>query len=980
MQNDILFDTSKVFLPSATACRINAAIGTNSSGCENDPVSGSCKTLSRNLASCGASPTPPGCEGQAATVSRFRGIVASTAVPSNNFIPDGVVLYTCDFTIVSASDLPARLTNSNVVASDPFGARLTATGVNGQIGSGTLSTPTPHATATRTPTACSGVCASINIGSAQANASNRALVAIVVVGANVGGTQNDILFDTTKVRLASAAACRVNPAIGTGDNGCEEDPVVGPCKTLSRNLVSCGASPTPAGCAGQPAHVSRFRGIVAATAVPNSNPIPSGSVLYTCEFEIVNPAGLSAQLKNGSIVASEPVGTRLNATGSDGLIVGVGTPLPTSTALVVRTPTPSPARQSFVEIGRGTPGQNGLVDISVRLTTDGRLVAGVQNDIVFDGLAVRLPSASSCRINPAIGTDNANCEESADRITQPCKTLSRNLVRCGDEPDAPGCGGASPDTYRFRGLIAATAVPNTVSIPSGSTLYTCTFEVMNSGRLPSALFARKVVASSPFGTLLDASGVDGRVESGPAAPSRTATQTATRTATRTPTKTNTPTQTATATPTRTPTPTPTVTPTRTPTFTPSMTPTPTATATNTSTRTPDPGLSQRCMFVANRGSAELSLHDGRSDEYLGLGTCGQGTCRAEEVALIPGGASALVGASDRGGSVLFFDIARRTIAGVLEVQDSGGIGGIVAHPEGRVAYVSLRGTQEIAVVDLLQRRISERIPVGGGPSAMAISSEGATLFVSLPNERRIAIVSTSERRIVDAIDVRSGPRLGGLALDADDRRLVVTAEADGVDEVSLWIIDVASGGIGATVKGLDLGRGIAISSDGRFAYAASRRRNVVTAINLASARAFLEFPLSSAPSRVALSPDDRYVLVTTECDGISSCRGGGVAVIDTLTNAVTGSIAVGSEPVGIAVAPISCERSRATPTPAPPKCVGDCTADGVVTVDELIRGTSIALGNQLLTSCTIMDANRDGVVTVEELVRAVQGALNGCPL
>src|SRR5262245_24942909 len=67
-------------------------------------------------------------------------------------------------------------------------------------------------------------------------------------GASVGGTQNDLLFDTRVVRLASVTGCRIHPEIGTNRPGCDADPIVGPCKTLSRNLVNCSNSPTAPGC------------------------------------------------------------------------------------------------------------------------------------------------------------------------------------------------------------------------------------------------------------------------------------------------------------------------------------------------------------------------------------------------------------------------------------------------------------------------------------------------------------------------------------------------------------------------------------------------------------------------------------------------------------------------------------------------------------------------------------------------------------
>jgi hypothetical protein len=70
-----------------------------------------------------------------------------------------------------------------------------------------------------------------------------------------------------------------------------------------------------------------------------------------------------------------------------------------------------------------------------------------------------------------------------------------------------------------------------------------------------------------------------------------------------------------------------------------------------------------------------------------------------------------------------------------------------------------------------------------------------------------------------------------------------------------------------------------------------------------------------------------------------------------------------------------------TPTPPPtsvPPCSGDCNADGVVGVDEVITGVNIALGTLRLSACMPFDASGDGVVTIDEIVKAVNAALSGC--
>ncbi len=76
--------------------------------------------------------------------------------------------------------------------------------------------------------------------------------------------------------------------------------------------------------------------------------------------------------------------------------------------------------------------------------------------------------------------------------------------------------------------------------------------------------------------------------------------------------------------------------------------------------------------------------------------------------------------------------------------------------------------------------------------------------------------------------------------------------------------------------------------------------------------------------------------------------------------------------------PTMAPTTTVLPTPVP--CTGDCNEDAEVTIDELIVGVNLALGNALLSECPRFDGNADGTVTIDELVTAVNAALNGCPL
>lgn len=76
-----------------------------------------------------------------------------------------------------------------------------------------------------------------------------------------------------------------------------------------------------------------------------------------------------------------------------------------------------------------------------------------------------------------------------------------------------------------------------------------------------------------------------------------------------------------------------------------------------------------------------------------------------------------------------------------------------------------------------------------------------------------------------------------------------------------------------------------------------------------------------------------------------------------------------------------------TPTPTPTgvptgtvaACVGDCDGLGTVTINELIRGVNISLGEQPISECPSFDCDDDGTVPVNCLIQGVNNSLDGCP-
>ncbi len=366
-QNDILFDNTVLSLPSVARCRINPTIDSQNADCENDPneVTAPCKNLISSLDVCGDNPQPDGCPpGAGSNITRFRSLVTAFAVQVFNPIPDGL-LYECEFDVLHPDALPTNLTNAEVAASRPLGQVIhDVIGSDGAVTdappptppavTATASIPLPSTTPTRSATPTSTptgtvpptpVGLQIIVGSAGADNQGKAIIPVSLFsgGANVGGMQNDILFDNTIVSLASFSSCQLNPEIGTTPDGCSLDPeeVTLPCKTLNRRLNRCGTSPQPVGCpANAGENISRFRALIASTAVQTTNPLPNG-LLYTCSFDVLDADRLPAALINVNAIVASPFGMKLSPVVAVNGAVTDESPPPASS-----TPTVSPTSPS----------------------------------------------------------------------------------------------------------------------------------------------------------------------------------------------------------------------------------------------------------------------------------------------------------------------------------------------------------------------------------------------------------------------------------------------------------------------------------------------------------------------------------------------------------------------------------------------------------------------------------------------------------
>ncbi len=81
---------------------------------------------------------------------------------------------------------------------------------------------------------------------------------------------------------------------------------------------------------------------------------------------------------------------------------------------------------------------------------------------------------------------------------------------------------------------------------------------------------------------------------------------------------------------------------------------------------------------------------------------------------------------------------------------------------------------------------------------------------------------------------------------------------------------------------------------------------------------------------------------------------------------------------GIAVSLLVATLFAAAPVAGQGTCVGDCSANNAVAINEVILCVAIGLGNRPVADCNSCDSNDNGLVAINELIQAVGAALNGC--
>lgn len=109
-------------------------------------------------------------------------------------------------------------------------------------------------------------------------------------------------------------------------------------------------------------------------------------------------------------------------------------------------------------------------------------------------------------------------------------------------------------------------------------------------------------------------------------------------------------------------------------------------------------------------------------------------------------------------------------------------------------------------------------------------------------------------------------------------------------------VDTKTHQIVATIPLMDVTHDVAVTPDGKHLYVSLRNLNKIAVISTAEDRLVVTIPQGRKPDLIVMDPVENVAYVTNRHSGT-------VSVIDLRTHTVTGKIAVGANPHGMALQP-----------------------------------------------------------------------------
>jgi YVTN family beta-propeller protein len=220
---------------------------------------------------------------------------------------------------------------------------------------------------------------------------------------------------------------------------------------------------------------------------------------------------------------------------------------------------------------------------------------------------------------------------------------------------------------------------------------------------------------------------------------------------------------------------------------------------------------------------------------------------------------------------------------------------VAVAPNGAQLYVADPVGQQVLVVDTATNKVSGHFRIDAGPPQFLAFGppQAHRLYVSVWDHLRkdggkihaVAVVDTTTNGIIKTIQVDSAPMLA--AVSPNGRWVYVPTH----DTDAIAVVDARTNTVVKKFSVPPNPHSVSFTPDGSRLYVADHDSNKVTVVDTSTFRTVKDIDVPTAPHNVAVHPDPKRHLAVVACFGANQAE-----VIDTNTNKVLYTVAVGKEP------------------------------------------------------------------------------------
>jgi YVTN family beta-propeller protein len=290
------------------------------------------------------------------------------------------------------------------------------------------------------------------------------------------------------------------------------------------------------------------------------------------------------------------------------------------------------------------------------------------------------------------------------------------------------------------------------------------------------------------------------------------------------------------------------------------------------------------------------------------------------------------------GTVSVINTVTNTVSATIPIGANAA--GVAVTPDGSRVYVTNQLAGAVSVINTASNTVIANIPVGTNPIGVAVTPDSSKVYVANAGANAVSVIDTASNIVIATVPVSISP--AGLAVTPDGKKVYVTSYQA---TFMVSVIDTAINTVTATISvacGFCYALGVAITPDGSTVYIGNNGINTVSVISTVTNMVVANVVVGTSPVGLAITPDgskvyvgnafssDVVVIATANntvtaaipvggSEGVSvtpdgskvyvAIPSGGVSVIDTATNTVSGSpITVGANPeaFGAFIGPRPC--------------------------------------------------------------------------